>query len=150
MRKHNHYFRNVSHLKEIDIYRVLSLFNVTDPALAHAIKKLVVPGMRGGGKTTRKDIEEARDTLVRKLEMMDEDEVEVALAGSADKPAEVSAGFFDPGYGPWTRMAITSFTLPDDAYVQLRDANGLVLRQGLVGDLSWAGATDYRVRKEAT
>lgn len=148
MRKHNHHFRDVSHLKEIDIYRFLDLFNVTDPALAHAIKKLVVPGMRGGGKTTRKDIEEARDTLERKLEMLDEDEVGPAItADSADKPAENLAGFFDPGYGPWTRMAVMSFTLPDDDYVQLRDVNGLVLRQGLVKDLSWAGAVDYRVRK---
>jgi hypothetical protein len=149
MRSHSHYFRNVSHLKEIDIYRVLSLFNVTDPALAHAIKKLVVPGMRGGGKTTRKDIEEARDTLARKLEMLDEDEVEVALAGVSDKSAEASSDFFDEGYGPWVRKAAMTFTLPDSTYVQLRDANGLVLRQGSVGDLSWVGATDYRVRKDA-
>ena len=72
-RKHAHYFRSVSHLKEIDIYRLLDLFNVTDQALGHAIKKLVVPGMRGGGKPARKDIEEAIDTLQRRLEMMDED-----------------------------------------------------------------------------
>lgn len=72
-RKHSHYFRSVSHLKEIDIYRLLDLFNVTDQALGHAIKKLVVPGMRGGGKPARKDIEEAIDTLQRRLEMMDED-----------------------------------------------------------------------------
>lgn len=72
-RKHSHYFRSVEHLSEIDIYRFLDLFNVTDQALGHAIKKLVVPGMRGGGKTGRKDIEEAVDTLQRKLEMLDED-----------------------------------------------------------------------------
>ena len=72
-RKHSHYFRSVAHLQEIDIYRVLELFGVTDQALGHAIKKLVVPGMRGGGKTGRKDIEEAIDTLQRRLEMMDED-----------------------------------------------------------------------------
>ena len=72
-RKHSHYFRPIAHLREIDIYRFLDLFNVTDQALGHAIKKLVVPGMRGGGKPARKDIEEAIDTLQRKLEMMDED-----------------------------------------------------------------------------
>lgn len=72
-RKHSHYFRPVTHLRVIDIYRFLDLFNVTDQALGHAIKKLVVPGMRGGNKTSRKDIEEAIDTLQRKLEMMDED-----------------------------------------------------------------------------
>ena len=72
-RKHAHYFRSVEHIREIDIYRFLDLFNVTDQALGHAIKKLVVPGMRGGGKPARKDIEEAIDTLQRRLEMMDED-----------------------------------------------------------------------------
>lgn len=73
-RRHAHYFRSVAHLQEIDIYRFLDLFGVTDQALGHAIKKLVVPGMRGGGKTGRKDIEEAIDTLQRRLEMMDEDD----------------------------------------------------------------------------
>lgn len=73
-RRHSHYFRSVAGLQEIDVYRVLELFGVTDQALGHAIKKLVVPGMRGGGKPVRKDIEEAVDTLRRRLEMMDEDD----------------------------------------------------------------------------
>lgn len=79
-RKHAHYFRSVKGLAEIDLYRFFELFGVTDQALGHAIKKLVVPGMRGGGKPARKDIQEAIDTLQRKLEMMDEDE---RLAGAA-------------------------------------------------------------------
>jgi hypothetical protein len=33
-RKHNHYFKSVEGLKDIDVYRVLSLFNVTDPMSA--------------------------------------------------------------------------------------------------------------------
>lgn len=73
-RKHAHYFRNVEHLKEIDIYRFLELFNVTDQALGHAIKKLVAPGGRGAGKDFRKDVQEAIDTLQRRLEMLNEDE----------------------------------------------------------------------------
>lgn len=80
-RKHSHYFRSVAHLGEVDIYRILELFNVTDQALGHAIKKLVVPGMRGGGKPARKDIEEAIDTLQRRLEMMDEDLIAVEKSG---------------------------------------------------------------------
>lgn len=82
-RKHSHYFRQVQHLSEIDLYRFFELFNVTDQALGHAIKKLVVPGMRGGGKPARKDIEEARDTLNRWLEMRDEDAA-VALKSGPD------------------------------------------------------------------
>lgn len=72
-RKHAHYFRNVKHLKEVDVYRVLELFNVTDQALGHAIKKLLAPGGRGAGKDFRKDVQEAVDTLQRRLEMLDED-----------------------------------------------------------------------------
>lgn len=71
--KHAHYFRDVSRLQKLDIYRFLELFGVTDPCLQHAIKKLVVPGMRGGKKTVKKDIAEAIDTLLRKIEMMGED-----------------------------------------------------------------------------
>lgn len=72
-RKHAHYFRSVAHLSEIDIYRLLDLFGVTDQALGHAIKKLVAPGGRGAGKDFRKDVQEAIDTLTRRLEMLDED-----------------------------------------------------------------------------
>jgi len=73
-RKHAHYFRSVEHLSEIDIYRLLDLFGVTDQALGHAIKKLVAPGGRGAGKDFRKDVQEAIDTLQRRLEMLDEDQ----------------------------------------------------------------------------
>lgn len=78
-RKHAHYFRSVSHLDEIDIYRLLDLFGVTDQALGHAIKKLVAPGGRGAGKDFRKDVQEAIDTLQRRLEMLDEDESKNAV-----------------------------------------------------------------------
>jgi hypothetical protein len=62
--KHSHYFKECP-FYSIDVYRVLSLFNVSDPCLQHAVKKLLVAGGRGGGKTIDKDIQEAIDTLVR-------------------------------------------------------------------------------------
>ena len=68
-RKHNHYFKDVSKLNTIDVYRVLQLFNVTDPCLQHAVKKLLVAGGRGAGKDIGKDVQEAIDTLVRWQEM---------------------------------------------------------------------------------
>lgn len=83
MRKHAHYFRSVAHLGEIDIYRLLDLFGVTDQALGHAIKKLVAPGGRGAGKDFRKDVQEAIDTLQRRLEMLDED---AAASAAKDRP----------------------------------------------------------------
>jgi hypothetical protein len=70
--KHSHYHKNVEHLKSIDVYRVLSLFGVTDPCVQHATKKLLCAGQRGV-KSEAKDIQEAIDTLQRRLEMYVED-----------------------------------------------------------------------------
>ena len=70
--KYPHYFKSVSHLETVDVYRVLSLFQVNDPCLQHAIKKLLCAGDRGD-KSMIKDITEARDSLNRHLEMLQED-----------------------------------------------------------------------------
>ena len=70
--KHNHYFKACSY-KAIDAYRVLQLFEVTDPCIAHAIKKLLVAGKRGA-KSEYKDIREAIDTLERWCEMRIEED----------------------------------------------------------------------------
>lgn len=70
--KYPHYFKSVSHLETVDVYRVLSLFQVNDPCIQHAIKKLLCAGQRGD-KNIIKDITEARDTLNRHLEMLQED-----------------------------------------------------------------------------
>lgn len=44
---HDHYHKDISHLKAIDVYRILDLYGVTQPALQHAIKKLLCAGKRG-------------------------------------------------------------------------------------------------------
>ena len=72
-KKHNHYFKDVSHLKTVDVYRVLELFKVTDQCIGHAVKKLLVAGGRGAGKDINKDIQEAIDSLVRWQDMRKED-----------------------------------------------------------------------------
>lgn len=61
--KHSHYFRPCPY-DSIDVYRVLSIFGVTDPCIQHAIKKLLVAGGRGH-KDIDKDIQDSIDTLVR-------------------------------------------------------------------------------------
>lgn len=71
-RKHSHYFKDVTHLTHIDVYRVLELFGVTDQAIGHAVKKLLVAGARGV-KDTDKDVQEAIDTLTRRQEIQAED-----------------------------------------------------------------------------
>ena len=73
MSKHSHYFKNVSHLETIDVYRVLQLFDVTNPCIQHAIKKLLVAGNRGGGKNQQQDLKEAIDSINRAIDMMHED-----------------------------------------------------------------------------
>lgn len=51
---------------------VPATFNVTDPCIQHALKKLLVAGGRGAGKDINRDIQEAIDTLVRWQEMQTE------------------------------------------------------------------------------
>ena len=70
--KYPHYHKDVSHLNSVDFYRVADLFNITDQAIGHAIKKLLVLGGRGA-KDYRTDLKEAIDSLQRKLQMLDED-----------------------------------------------------------------------------
>ena len=73
-----HYFKDVSHLTEVDVYRVCQLFGVNDPSGAkhHAIKKLLVSGNRGT-KDNLQDVIEARNTLNRLITLMEEDANEI-------------------------------------------------------------------------
>ena len=74
---HSHYFKDVSNLKFIDVYRVLLLFAVTDPCLQHAVKKLLCAGNRGI-KDELKDVQEAISSLTRYLEIKTEDSEKTA------------------------------------------------------------------------
>lgn len=69
---HSHYHKPTPY-ESIDVYRVLDLFDVTHPALQHAIKKLLVAGGRGA-KSDDKDVQEAIDSLKRWQDMRAEDE----------------------------------------------------------------------------
>ena len=86
-RKHSHYFKDVSHLNEVDVYRVLKLFNVSDPCLQHGIKKLLVAGGRGAGKNIEQDLREAVDSIHRALQMIAEDAGSKNDSGFALPPA---------------------------------------------------------------
>ena len=93
--KHPHYHKDVKGLETIDVYRVLQLFNVTDPCLQHAIKKLLVAGGRGAGKGPERDIQEAIDCLTRSLEIINEDYNKYASAG-APSLTPIKWAFGDP------------------------------------------------------
>jgi hypothetical protein len=73
VRAHSYYFRDVSKLTDLDVYRICDLFvDDRSGATQHALKKILLPGQRGG-KDRMKDYQEAVDTLNRKIEMMKED-----------------------------------------------------------------------------
>jgi hypothetical protein len=69
------YYKDVAHLDEIDVYTVHHLFQIIDPAgaIQHASKKLLLSGVRTGGKSKFHDIKEARDTLTRWLQLNPEE-----------------------------------------------------------------------------
>lgn len=69
--KYPKYYKDVTHLCEVDVYQIHQLFDIQDPsgALQHASKKLLLSGVRTGGKSKYDDIREARDTLDRWLEI---------------------------------------------------------------------------------
>ena len=65
------YYKSVKRIDHIDVYEVHRLFGIDDPsgAIQHASKKLLLSGVRTGGKTKVDDVREARDTLTRWIEM---------------------------------------------------------------------------------
>lgn len=69
--KYPQYYKKTHGLTEIDVYAVHHLFDIQDPSgcIQHASKKLLLAGVRTGGKSPIKDITEARDTLNRWLEL---------------------------------------------------------------------------------
>ena len=57
---------------KLDPYRICKLYEITDPAHQHAIKKLLRAGK--SIKSLRQDMEEVQMSIARMLEMMDEDD----------------------------------------------------------------------------
>lgn len=77
--KYPQYYKNVAHLTEVDVYQVHDLFGITDHsgALHHASKKLLLAGVRTGGKPVIEDIREARDSLTRYLDIQESKQPQV-------------------------------------------------------------------------
>ena len=67
------YYKDCRHIDSIDVYGVHDLFGIQDESgcLQHASKKILLSGKRNGGKDLYQDIKEARDTLTRKLQLME-------------------------------------------------------------------------------
>lgn len=67
----NIYQREIKPGVFVDVYDVLTAFNVTCPALAHGVKKCLVPGQRGI-KDSVQDKNEAIASIKRSIEMEQE------------------------------------------------------------------------------
>jgi ABC-type glycerol-3-phosphate transport system substrate-binding protein len=66
----NKYQKSVEITKEwLDVYDVLSIFNVTCPARQHAIKKLLFAGVRGG-KDAKQDLQEVIQAVTRAIDLL--------------------------------------------------------------------------------
>lgn len=68
----NPYIVDISKYNKLDIYRILNLYEVNNPCLQHAVKKLLCAGKRGS-KNFITDINEAIIALQRCIEMQGED-----------------------------------------------------------------------------
>lgn len=64
----NKYQREIKDGVFVDVYDVLKAFNVVNPAMAHAIKKMLAPGQRGA-KDTIQDMKEAIQSIERAIEL---------------------------------------------------------------------------------
>jgi hypothetical protein len=65
------YYKDFTGIDEADVYIVHDRFEITDHSgcIHHASKKLLLSGVRTGGKSKYDDVREARDTLNRWLEI---------------------------------------------------------------------------------
>jgi len=68
--KHSHYHKDVSGYDTIDIYVICDLYvDDNSGCIQHAVKKLLCGGKRGA-KDEVKDLQEAMDTIQRKIEIL--------------------------------------------------------------------------------
>lgn len=99
------YFKDVSGYDVIDVYRTHRIFGLTDEVLCHASKKLLLSGVRTGGKTLEQDVREARDSLNRWLEMLAED-----LGNAQEKdgwtPEAINEAAFKDAYKEYTLQEV--------------------------------------------
>jgi hypothetical protein len=103
----------------VDVYDVLRAFSVTDPAIQHAVKKLLCTGIRGH-KDSRQDLEEAIQSIERAWDVVKTDEklaevMSESQSVTSDNPPQSSVcpfkvgdviQHFDPEYSK-TKWEIT-------------------------------------------
>lgn len=69
----NHYTKTYKGIK-LDVYRIIQIFEVNDPALQHALKKILRCGR--SHKSAEQDAREVIESMERYIEMLKEDSLE--------------------------------------------------------------------------
>ena len=121
---HNHYFKPCPY-DTLDVYRVISIFGVSDPCIQHALKKLLCSGVRGH-KDQSKDIQDVIDTLERWKQMREEDDKitssevispKVSLESTdIDSPVE---NWYPDNSGEWIEYDGSGQPVEDDVVVEV-------------------------------
>ena len=121
--EHNHYFKPCPY-DTLDVYRVISIFGVTDPCIQHALKKLLCSGVRGH-KDQSKDIQDAIDTLERWKQMREEDAEITTSEVISPKVSAVNADIDSPvknwypnDSGEWIEYDGSGQPVEDDGLVE--------------------------------
>lgn len=86
-RKHSHYYRECPY-ENIDVYRIIDIFEITCPAAQHILKKVIATGKRGH-KDLQRDWEDIVDSAKRKIEMLEEDARVASLLAFNASPEEL-------------------------------------------------------------
>ena len=118
---HNHYFKPCPY-DTLDVYRVISIFGVSDPCIQHALKKLLCSGVRGY-KDQSKDIQDVIDTLERWKQMREEDDKveyppssKVSLESTdIDSPVET---WYPDDSGEWVEYDGSGQPVEDDVEIE--------------------------------
>ena len=142
---HNHYFKPCPY-DTLDVYRVISIFGVSDPCIQHALKKLLCSGVRGH-KDQSKDIQDVIDTLERWKEMRyEDDKVEckpspkVSLESTdIDNPVE---RWYPDNSGEWIEYDGSGQPVEDDVEVEAlfsheRESRSYTPCQDAAGNCGW-------------
>ena len=147
---HNHYFKPCPY-DTLDVYRVISIFGVSDPCIQHALKKLLCSGVRGH-KDQAKDIQDVIDTLERWKQMREEDDKITSLEVISPKVSLESADIGSPDEkwypddsGEWVEYDGSGQPVEDDVLVEIvmvserdgRDYNPVLQR---AGELMWSAS----------
>ena len=121
---HSHYFKQCPY-DTLDVYRVISIFGVTDPCIQHALKKLLCSGVRGY-KDQEKDIQDVIDTLERWKQMRNEDAEITSLEVITPKVSSVNADTDSPvekwypdDSGEWIEYDGSGQPVDDDIEVEV-------------------------------